>query len=160
MENAGINSKSQNAVGVLNIALGIALFLHVILLGIMAVGCLLMSFSLFFMAAIPAFMLIGFLTFATFIAAIVNIGEGLGLIIAANKSRKVSTVFAVVALVTDCIILPVDAVALACGIYLLLSEINFLSVSITIASALVLVLAVAALILSLIRFTQSRRVKA
>ena len=156
MSDISTNTISQHTVAVLNIALGAVLIFDVVLLGIMAFGCLLMSFSLFFMAAIPAFFLIGGLTIATLIAAVVNIGDGIGLAIAANKNRRVSTVFTVITMITDGIMLPVNIVALICGIYLLTAETDFLSIAITMAAAFVILLALISLILNLIKWKQSR----
>ncbi len=58
-----MNNKLGFSAGVLNVILGAMLFIDAALIAFIAFFCLLMSFSLFFMAAIPAFLLTGFFVF-------------------------------------------------------------------------------------------------
>ncbi|MDE7107583.1 MAG: hypothetical protein K2O39_04595, partial [Clostridiales bacterium] len=65
-----ITSDLERAIGGLNIVLGVVLGIDGNILAVMAFCCLLMSFSLFFMAAVPAFLVIGFLCLMSFCGAV------------------------------------------------------------------------------------------
>ncbi len=141
-------NKLMRSAGILNILLGTVLFLDGILIAVMAFCCLLMSFSLFFMAAIPAFFVVGFLCIVTFIAAGVNIIAGTGALATMKKSRKISKIFSIILIVADVVVIPANIMALICGIYLLATEVNFLSVLIFIFATCAILLAGTSLLFS------------
>lgn len=151
------NIKLVKAMGAMNIALGAVLFVDGVLIVIMAFCCLLMSFSLFFLAAIPAFLVTSSLSVAAFIAAAENIAAGLGAVLSAKKGGNVSKGFTIATLIIDILIIPANVLALICGSYLLYTEVNFLSVLIFIIAASVIALAVASLTLSIIRLKRKEQ---
>lgn len=150
------NGKSnlELSMGILNVVLGAVLFLDGIIIALFAFVCLLMSFSLFFLAAIPAFLFTGALCIVTFVAALVNVITGVGAMIASRKSGKVSKLFTIATIVVDTIVIPANVIALICGSYLLYTEVNYLSVLIFVIAVLAILLAVASLTLSIIRIAK------
>ena len=156
-DNGESNAKYDHATGVLNISLGVVLFVDSILLGIVAVCCMMMSFSLFFMAAIPAFLLTCALCAVAVVAAIANIATGIGTLVVSQKGGTVSLIFSVATIVVDVAVIPANIVALLCGVYLLYTEISFLSILIFIVAAAALALAVTSLILTVIRLVKSNK---
>lgn len=131
--------------GIMNIILGGILFVFGVLFIIMAACCIMMSFSLFFMAAIPAFLVTGFLAGVTLIAAAVNASVGAGAVATSVKGGLPMHIVSIVSLVVDVAMLPVSICGLACGIFLL-RDASFLSVFVLIIS----VLSVAAVIASMV----------
>ena len=148
----------EHVAGVLNIILGIVLFVDGILLGIVAVFCFVMSFSLFFMAAIPAFFVIGGLCLLAFGAAIANLIAGIGSIVISNRGGTVSIVFSAVTMVVDTAVIPANAIAMLCGVYLLYTEVTFLSILIFIVATVAVGLAIASLVLSIMRFVKNKKI--
>lgn len=148
--------KLEHAMGGLNIALGAVLFVDGIIIAVMAFCCLLLSFSLFFMAAIPAFLVTGFLCIIAFGAAIANIVVGVGTVFASDKHIKVLRVFPFITIAADIAVIPANIIALVCGSYLLYTEVNFLSILIFIVAACAILLAAASLILSVVRIVKRK----
>lgn len=149
-------SRLERATGGLNIALGLVLFVDGIVIAIVALCCLLMSFSLFFMAAIPAFLVTGFLCIMAFAAAIANIVTGVGTVIASAKRGKLRSVFFIITIAADIVVIPANIIALICGAYLLYTEVNYLSILIFIFAACAIILAVSSLVLSAIRLIKQK----
>ena len=149
-------AKSEHAIGVINIILGVVLSIDGILLAIMAFCCLLLSFSLFFMAAIPAFLVVGALCIVAFFAAGANFVTGIGTLVASNKGGKMSTGFSIATIVVDVAVIPANIIAFVCGVYLLYTEINFLSILIFIAAASAVILAAESLAFSIVRFVKNK----
>lgn len=121
----------------------------------MAGLCFLLSFSLFFMAAIPTFFVVGALCFAAFVAAIVNVVTGVGSVVAAQKSGKASFVISVAAVVVDVVMIPANVVACVFGAILLHDGIGVISVLSFSVAALAVALALVSLILNIIRITKN-----
>ena len=88
-----MNNKLGFSAGVLNVILGAVLFIDAALIAFIAFFCLLMSFSLFFMAAIPAFLLTGFLFLVVLGTGIANTVTGGGAILTSVKGGKISKIF-------------------------------------------------------------------
>lgn len=149
-------AKLERATGGLNIAMSAVLLVDGLILGVMAFVCLLMSFSLFFMAAIPAFLVIGFLCLMAFGAAVANLITGIGTLYASEKRGNVLKVFLIVTIVVDVAVIPANIIALICGSYLLYTEVNFLSILIFIVAALAILLAIASFVLSVIRIAKHK----
>lgn len=149
--------KLGRAMGGLNIALGAVLFVDGIIIAVVAFCCLLLSFSLFFMAAVPAFLVTGFLCIIAFGAAIVSTVIGVGTVFASQKSAKVLKLFPILTIVVDVAVIPANIIALVCGVYLLYTEVNWLSVLIFIVAACAITLAVASLVLSIIRIVKRKK---
>ena len=147
-------SKLELSMGILNIVLGAVLSLDGLVIALFAFVCLLMSFSLFFTAAIPAFLFTGMLCIVTFIAALVNVITGVGAVVTSQTSKKISKFFTIATMVVDIVVIPANIVALICGTYILYTEVNYLSVLIFIIAVLAILLAVASLILSIVRIVQ------
>lgn len=143
-------NKSELATGVLNIILGIVLLVDAVLIAIMAVCCLLMSFSLFFLAAIPAFLITCTLCIIAFVATWANVVIGIGTVVASNRGGKILTIFPIIAVIADVAVIPANIVALVFGVYLVVVEIDFLSIFICIIATLAIGLAIASLILSIV----------
>ena len=154
---AQTTAKLERAMGGLNIALGGVLAADGILLAVVAFCCLLMSFSLFFMAAIPAFLVIGFLCIVTFGAATANLVVGIGTVLSSKKRAEILKLFPIVTIVVDIVVIPANAIALACGAYLLYTEVDFLSILIFIVAACAILLAAASLVLSIIRIVKQKK---
>ncbi len=152
-----LTSKLERAMGGLNITLGVVLGIDGIILAVMAFCCLLMSFSLFFMAAIPAFLVIGFLCLMAFGGAIANIATGIGTLFASKKQTKVLIFVPIVTIAVDIAVIPANVIALICGAYLLYTEVNWLSVLIFIVAACAIMLAVVSLVLSIIRIVKRKK---
>ncbi|MDE7164080.1 MAG: hypothetical protein K2O04_01485 [Clostridiales bacterium] len=150
-------AKLERAMGGLNIALSVVLFVDGIFLAIMAFCCLLMSFSLFFMAAIPAFLVIGFLCLMAFGAAIANLVTGIGTLYASKKRGKILSLFPIITIAADVAVIPANIIALICGTYLLYTEVNFLSILIFIVATCAILLAVASLVLSVVRLIKREK---
>ena len=156
-DNGEQTAKYEHKIGVLNITLGVVLYVDSILLGIVAICCLLMSFSLFFMAAIPAFLLVGALFVVTVVAATANVVAGIGTLVASQKGGTVSLVFSIATIVADVAVIPANAIALLCGAYLMYTEINFISIFIFVVAAAAIALAVTSLIFSIMRIVKSKK---
>lgn len=148
----------QRTVGVLNIILGIVLLIDVGMLCVVAFCLLMLSFSLFFMAAIPAFLLFFVLTIATFVAAVINLVDGIATVAVSKKRRILSSVLGVITIIVDLIMIIANIVALVCGIYLTISEVNFISITTTITASLAIILAILSLCLTLIRNKQLSKI--
>ena len=156
-ENTGTTIKLERAMGGLNIALGAVLFIDGILLAVMASCCLLMSFSLFFMAAVPAFLVTGFLCIVALGAAITSLVVGIGTVISSANSAKLLKLFPIVTIAVDIAVIPANIIALVCGAYLLYTEVNFLSILIFIVAACAILLATTSLVLSIVRIVKRRK---
>lgn len=156
MQNDNHNVGPEFVAGVLNIALGVVLFVDAVLLAIAALGCLLMSFSLFFMAAIPAFLALGALCLLAFGAAIVNIITGISTVVAFRKSEKVSFVLSIVAMVADIAVIPANIIAAVLGALMIFDEVSVLSVFILTVAVLAVVLVLVSLILSILRISRHK----
>lgn len=158
-----MNNKSGFSAGVLNVILGVFLFIDAVLIAVFAFVCLLMSFSLFFMAAIPAFLVTGFLCIVAFAAAIANTVTGGGAILTSVKGGKISRIFSIVSVAVDAAVIPANIVALACGAYLIFVEaaedgmVSGLSVTILVIAAAVIMLAVASLIINIVCLTRTKK---
>lgn len=155
MSNENPTGRSEYVAGVMNIVLGAVLFLDSVFLGIMAGLCFLLSFSLFFMAAIPTFFVVGALCFAAFVSAIVNVVTGVGSVVAAQKSGKASFVISVAAVVVDVVMIPANVVACVFGAILLHDGIGVISVLSFSVAALAVALALVSLILNIIRIMKN-----
>lgn len=151
------NAKLELSMGILNIVLGAVLFADGIVIALFAFVCLLFSFSLFFLAAIPAFLFTGMLCIVTFITALVNAITGIGAVVSSRTSGKVSKLFTIATMVVDTIVIPANIVALVCGSYLLYTEVDYLSVLIFVIAVLAILLAVASLILSIVRIVKRNK---
>lgn len=162
MDNQSVTTKSklELSMGVLNIVLGAVLFADAAVIALFAFVCLLMSFSLFFLAAIPAFLFTGMLCIIAFAAAIVNVITGIGAVVSSQTGGKVSTIFTIATIVVDAIVIPANVVALFCGSYLLYTEVNYLSILIFVIAVCAILLATASLILSIIRINNRKNCKA
>lgn len=150
-------AKLERAMGGLNIALGVVLGIDGIILAVMALCCLLMSFSLFFMAAVPAFLVIGFLCVMAFCGAIAHTVTGVGAVFASKKQTKVLRFVPIVTIAVDIAVIPANVIAFICGAYLLYTEVNWLSVLIFIVAACAIMLAVVSLVLSIIRLVKRKK---
>lgn len=151
-------AKLESAMGGLNIALGVVLFADGVVLAVVAFCCLLLSFSLFFMAAIPAFLVIGLICLMAFGASIANLVTGVGTVFAAKKrDNKVLRLFPIITIAADITVIPANIVALVCGSYLLFTEVNYISVLVFIVAALAILLAAVSLVLSIIRLVKRKR---
>ena len=151
-------AKLERAMGVLNIALGAILFTDGILLAVMAFCCLLMSFSLFFMAAVPAFLVTGFLCMVAFGAGIASLVVGIGTMLSSANNAKILKIFPIVTIVVDVSTIPANVIALICGTYLLYTEVNFLSILIFIVAACAILLAATSLVLSIVRIVKRKKI--
>lgn len=149
-------AKLECAMGGLNIALSVVLFVDGIVLAIVAFCCLLMSFSLFFMAAVPAFLVTGFLCIMAFGAATANLVTGIGTVVSSQKRGKILSLFPIVTIAADVAVIPANIIALICGVYLLYTEVNFLSILIFIVSTCAILLAVTSLVLSIVRIVKRK----
>lgn len=158
MQNDNSNAGLERGAGALNISLGAVLFIDGILLAIAALCCLLMSFSLFFMAAIPAFLVLGALCLLTFGSGIVNIITGVSAIVASKRSEKISFILSIVATVVDIAMIPANIVACAFGALMLYAEVSLLAVLILTVAVIAVILASVSLILSIVRITRSKAV--
>lgn len=154
-----MNNKLGFSAGILNAVLGAVLFIDAILIAVMAFVCLLLSFSLFFMAAIPAFFATGFLCIVAFVAAAANVATGAGAIITSINGGKISSVFSTVSLIVDVAVIPANITAMACGAYLLLTEVSGLAILIFLIAAVAVMLAFASLILNIVVLTRTKTVK-
>lgn len=148
------NAKLELSMGILNIVLSAVLFVDGIVTALIAFVCLLLSFSLFFLAAIPAFLFTGMLCLITFIAALVNVITGIGAVVSSQTRGKISAFFTIATIVVDAVVIPANIVALFCGSYLLYTEVNYLSILIFVIAACAILLATASLILSIIRIAK------
>ncbi|MDE7395815.1 MAG: hypothetical protein K2M95_06830 [Clostridiales bacterium] len=135
--------------GIMNLILGGILFVFAVLFIIMAACCIMMSFSLFFMAAIPAFLVTGFLASVTLIAAAVNIAVGAGAVATSIKGGLPVYVVSIVSLVVDVAMLPVSICGLACGVFLM-QDASFLSVFVLIISVLSVAAVIASTVLDIV----------
>lgn len=88
-----------------------------IFLAIVAFMCLLLSFSLFFLAAIPAFLIFGALFLLAAVASAANIVTGTGTIITSVKGGKISKVFSAVSLAVDAVVMPAQIFLFAYSVY-------------------------------------------
>ena len=149
-------NRSELTTGILNIVLGIVLLIDTVLIAIMAACCLLMSFSLFFLAAIPAFLITGALCIISFVATWANVVIGVGTVIASKKGGKILTVFPIIAVIADVAVIPANIVALVFGVYLVVVEADFLSIFICIIAAIAIGLAIASLILSIVSLVKPK----
>ena len=152
-------SRLDRAAGGLNIALGAVLFVDTIVIAVMAFCCLLMSFSLFFMAAIPAFLVTGFLGIVVFVTAVLNFITGVCSVATSQKRIRLHKAFSIVTVVLDIAVIPANVFALAYGVLVLYSEINFLSILIFIIAALAILLALVSFILSTVRIVKQKNSK-
>lgn len=158
-----MNNKLGFSAGILNVVLGVVLFVDAVLIAIFAFVCLILSFSLFFMAAIPAFLVTGFLCIVAFAAAIANAVTGGGAILTSIKGGKVSKIFSTVSVIVDAVVIPANIVALACGAYLIFVDtasegsVSALSVMILVIALSAVLLAVASFILNLICITRTKK---
>lgn len=109
--------------GILNIILGIILLVDAVFFGITAFVCLLLSATLFFMAAIPLFLLLGSICLLTLAATAANIITGTGTIVASIKGGTASKVFSTISVILDGLVIPPNAFAVAYSIYALISNI-------------------------------------
>lgn len=151
-------AKLERAMGALNITLGVVLFVDGVVLAFMAFCCLLLSFSLFFMAAIPAFLVIGLICLMAFGASTANLVTGVGTVFAAKKrDNKILRLFPIITIAADIAVIPANIVALVCGSYLLYTEVNYISVLVFIVAALAILLAVASLVLSVVRLVKRKK---
>ena len=149
--------KLERAMGALNITLGVVLFVDGVVLAFVAFCCLLMSFSLFFMAAIPAFLVIGLLCIMTFGAAIANLVTGVGTVFSSKKQNKILRLFPIITIAADVAVIPANIIALVCGSYLLYTEVNYISILVFIVAALAILLAVVSLVLSIVRLVKRNK---
>ena len=150
--------KLERAMGALNITLGVVLFVDGVVLAFVAFCCLLMSFSLFFMAAVPAFLVIGLLCIMTFGAAIANLVTGVGTVFSSKKqSNKILRLFPIITIAADVAVIPANIIALVCGSYLLYTEVNYISILVFIVAALAILLAVVSLVLSIVRLVKRKK---
>ncbi|MDE6028899.1 MAG: hypothetical protein K2F90_01085, partial [Clostridiales bacterium] len=85
---------------------------------------------------------------------IANVVTGICAIVASNKKAKILKWIPIVAMVADAVVIPANAIALACGAYLLYTEVNWLSVLIFIVAVCAITLAIAGLALGVIRITK------
>lgn len=153
-----MNNKLNFSAGILNIVVGAVLFVDTVVIAIFAFVCLLMSFSLFFMAAIPAFLVTAFLCFVAFVATVANTATGIGSVLTAIKGGKLSKIFSIISIVVDALVIPANAFALACGIYLLLSgEPDGLSVIIVLIAVCAIIFAVASLTVQAVSLTRANK---
>lgn len=125
-------------------------------MAILAIGCLMMSFSLFFMAAIPAFLIVGFLFILTVCATAANYFTGAGTIIGAIKGGKVSKVFSVLSIIVDVMILPAQALALAFCAYAYADEPEPVFLTLMIVAVIAVALCIAGTILNIIRIVRDK----
>ena len=149
-------SRLDKATGGLNIALGAVLAVDGIIIAVMAVVCLVMSFSLFFIAAIPAFLVTGFLCILAFVAAAANIITGATTAFTSQKFKRLHKVFSVITIAVDIAVIPANIVSFICGVYLISSDIDYLSVMIFIVAVLAILLAIASLTLSTVRIVKQK----
>ena len=152
-----MNNKLGFSAGVLNVILGAVLFIDAALIAFIAFFCLLMSFSLFFMAAIPAFLLTGFLFLVVLGTGIANTVTGGGAILTSVKGGKITKIFSTVSLAVDAVIIPANIFALVYGVYALYNDVGALSVLIFIIAASAILRAVASLIVNRVCLTRTKK---
>lgn len=159
MEEGKENNKLGLAAGIMNIVLGGVLFVDALLFLVMAACCLMMSFSLFFMAAIPAFLVCGFLAILNFGIGVVNVLLGATAVATMRKGGKISHIVSVASMIFDTVILPLNLLALAYGIYMLVLELEWVSVFILVIAALGFLLAASGLILHIVGVLRKKKEK-
>lgn len=136
--------------------LGSVLAIDCIVLAILAVGCLMMSFSLFFMAAIPAFLVVGFLFILSVCAMAANFIAGAGTIITSMKGGKISKVFSVLSIIVDMAILPAQGLALAFCVYAFADEPDAIFLALMIIAVIAVLLCIAGTILNIVRISRDK----
>lgn len=158
-----MNNKLGFSAGILNVILGALLIIDAVLLAVFAFCFLLLSFSLFFMAAIPAFLVTGFLCIVTFGGAIANTVTGGGAILTSVRGGKISKIFSTVSVIVDVAVIPANIVALSYGAYIIFDEItvegavSVFPVIITIITAVAIIIAVASLIFNIVCLTRTKK---
>ena len=118
-----MNDKLGFSAGIINLILGMFLLADAVFFGITAFASLLLSATLFFMAAIPLFLLLGSICLLTLAATAANIITGTGTIVASIKGGTASKVFSTGSVILDGLVIPPNVFAVSYLIYVLISNI-------------------------------------
>lgn len=140
--------------GIINIALATATVPNVIIMFIFVAVCLLMSFSLFFLAAIPLFLICGVILLVAIAAVIANYITGVGTIVASMGGKKVTKVFSVISIIIDGLFIPSSIVFMLMGVMSVTSETNWLGIAIIITGVIAVGLAIAGLTVNCVFITK------
>lgn len=151
-----MNSKLNLCSGIFNVILGAMLALDCIMLAIFAVVCLLLSFSPFFFAAIPAFLIFGALFVLAVIAATANIITGTGAIITSVKGGKISKVFSAISIAVDAVVLPAEVCMFAYSIFGFINETAPIFIIMMLFSFVAAGLCIAGIVLNIIRLIKDK----
>lgn len=151
-----MKSKLSLCSGILNIIIGAMLAIDCIVLAIVALMCLLFSFSLFFLAAIPAFLISGTLFIVAAIAATVNIVTGTGAIIASIKGGKISKIFSAVSIAIDALVLPAQIFMFVACIYTCVTEPDPIFIFMILFFFIIAALCIAGITINIIRLVNDK----
>lgn len=152
-----MDNKLNFSAGVLNIIVGAVLFIDSVLIAVFAFAFLLLSFSLFFMAAIPAFLITAFLCVVTLVATAANTATGIGSVLTSINGGKLTKVFSIISIIVDAIVIPANMCALAFGAFVMADEPDFLSALIVAISALAISAATASLIVQCVSLVRANK---
>lgn len=103
-----MRNKLEFTAGILNTVLAVFLFIEGIFFAIAAIVCLLMSFTIFFMAAIPLTVVLAVICAVSFGAAFAHIVLGAGSIIAAKKGGKITKILSAASVAADAAVIPAN----------------------------------------------------
>ncbi|MCM1368441.1 MAG: hypothetical protein NC184_06520 [Roseburia sp.] len=143
--------KIEHAITVLSIWLAIGMFAGGLLFSVVAGCCLLMSFSLFFMAAVPAFFIFGGAALFTFGVGFADAVIGIVMHVAAKKNETITRTVSVATSVVDIITIPVNLTAFVFSALIISGEANAAWICIFVFSALAVAASVARFVLGIIR---------
>lgn len=144
-------NKLERAITALSVLLGIGLFADAIILAVVSICCLMLSFSLFFMAAVPAFLLFGALCLFTFFASFVDIAIGIALHFASKKNEFATRAISIAMIVTDAVTIPVNITVFILATFITGMGVTAAWVFIYLFSVMALVASVARLVLCIVR---------
>ena len=151
-----MNDKLTFSAGIINIVTGAFTFLYALIMALITIVALLMSFTIFFLGAIPVFIIFLALTALTFGAAITNAVVGVGSIVTSMRGGRISKVFSIVSVSVDGVFIPVCGGILALWTISLVSanEINWAAILFIISTFVVLALTVTSLVLHSVRLVK------
>ena len=159
-----MKNKLEFSAGILNVVLATFLFLETIFIGFMAFACLLMSFTIFFMAAIPLTIILAFICVISLGATVAHVASGAGSIVASLKGGKVSQVFSIISVVADIAVIPANVFAFGYFIYALFynlaedgAENLWAGIVLILFCAVAALLATASLIINMIALSRKKQ---
>ncbi|MBD5632330.1 MAG: hypothetical protein HDP34_03795 [Clostridia bacterium] len=150
--------------GVLNVVLATFLFIETIFIGFMAFACLLMSFTIFFIAAIPLTLILAFICVISLGATVAHVASGAGSIVASLKGGKASQVFSIISVVADLAVIPANVFSFGYFIYAFFFNVAEgetdgigLGIALIVFCAIAAILATASLIINLIALSRKKQ---